>query len=130
MDGIGDFDLGGFPTGFRAYDTLSARGLAPDMGHPFWDPPFAILSDATIDLSAEIAAFNALTISEAPASGLEIDFAMTFETAEAVVASTNVAEERLFTAFNWPEQTLLAFDDDDGFVAPKRFGGRAGASWL
>jgi hypothetical protein len=130
MDGIGDFDLGGFPTGFRAYDTLSARGLGPDMGRPLWDPPFAILSDTMVDLTAEIVAFNVLTTSDAPAPGVEGDLAMSFETGEAVVALTGVAEERLFTAFNWPEQTLLAFDDDDGFVAPKRFGGRAGASWL
>ncbi len=136
MDGIGDLDFGGYPLNFRAFDTLSARGLDGGLGLSVWEPPYAIAPETTGIAPEDMIFFQAAPASdlaafawqpaldEAPLATVEVVSAPEFAGSAAHHASP------LFTDFSWPEQTLLAFDNDDAFVAPVRFAGRTVFSWL
>jgi len=136
MDVIGDVDLGGFPMGFRAFDTLSARGLGGGMsgGMGAWEPPVdfitpgsAYLPDETaVDAAPALDAFLAAFV--APE-----EFASTVAhnvSPQVDSAPSAMTEAALFTNFDWPEQTRFALDNDDAFLAPVRGAGRALFSWL
>lgn len=122
---MGDlFDFGGF----------EPHGLVG--GSPVTQVFAEMLRDEVVAFEGPVAtAPGTLAAADAPAAMSVAVFSFdAFESPAPLEASTSLDAAKdvapLFARFDWPDQRAFNFENDDAFVAPKRFVGRVMASWL